>query len=198
MKFLAITCFSIAALQLAAVLKSSWQEPDDVLYREIAICRSTPDNRVMFTSVSSTTRTNDSSTDKQFLLESVEAVLVKIALGKLASEKASSDSVKHFGWIMYMDHAMTNDKLKLLASEKGIEVSGECKSCAARLSELESLNGKEFDKKFVNLMVDDHRESITRFVTESSEGQDKDLKVWARKELPLLQHHLSAAEALLP
>jgi len=44
-------------------------------------------------------------------------------------------------------------------------------------------------------MVSDHRMDVSEFRRESQRGSDSDVKAWAAKTLPTLEHHLQMAES---
>jgi len=57
-------------------------------------------------------------------------------------------------------------------------------------------DGAAFDTAFKNKMVADHQKVIKLFTQESTGGKDPDLKAFATKTLPTLQHHLEMAKQL--
>ena len=96
---------------------------------------------------------------------------------------------------MVDDHSKANDELKDLASKKNVtlptDVDAKDKATMDRLS---ALNGAAFDKAYMRHMVSDHKKDISEFQKEASSGSDTDVKSWASKTLPTLQHHLQMAE----
>src|SRR5213082_3489499 len=63
-----------------------------------------------------------SAADQNFVKKAAEDGLAEVELGKLATEKASSDEVKKFGQRMVDDHSKANDQLKQLASKLGVNL----------------------------------------------------------------------------
>jgi len=57
------------------------------------------------------------------------------------------------------------------------------------------LSGAEFDRAYMREMLTDHREDVNEFRRESKSGSDPDVKGWAGKTLPPLEHHLQMAES---
>jgi len=55
-------------------------------------------------------------------------------------------------------------------------------------------NGKDFDKAYINMMVDDHKKVISSFEDESKKGSDADIRAFADSTLHTLRHHLQEAE----
>ena len=60
--------------------------------------------------------------------------------------------------------------------------------------DLAAKKGADFDKAYINAMIDDHQEDIDEFKKESTDGKDADLKTWATNKLPTLQGHLDMAK----
>jgi predicted outer membrane protein len=58
--------------------------------------------------------------DRKFVMETAHGGMAEVMLGRMASERASSDEVKRFGQRMVDDHTKTNQELMQLASTKGI------------------------------------------------------------------------------
>jgi putative membrane protein len=140
-----------------------------------------------------------STGDRQFIKTAAEGGLAEVELGKLASEKGSSDEVKQFGQRMVTDHTKANDELKQLASSKGVDVPKDlnAKHKATR-ERLAKLSGAEFDKAYMKDMVQDHQKDVSEFRAESNKAKDSDLKSFASKTLPTLEEHLNQAKSIAP
>jgi putative membrane protein len=133
--------------------------------------------------------------DADFAVEAASGGMMEVELGKIAEANAASAQVKEFGQHMVSDHSKGNDELKATAQTKGITlpaVPDEKKQ--KKIDDLKQKKGADFDKAYIDMMVDDHKEDIDLFQKESDKGNDPDLKTWAGGKLPLLQHHLQMAE----
>jgi putative membrane protein len=64
------------------------------------------------------------------------------------------------------------------------------------MDKLNGLSGADFDKAYVEAMVDDHEEDVELFKDESADGKDADVKAWAAKVLPTLQKHLDMIKGI--
>jgi|HubBroStandDraft_5_1064220.scaffolds.fasta_scaffold204410_2 putative membrane protein len=140
-----------------------------------------------------------SASDEKFVREAAEGGMAEIALGELATEKASSDEVKKFGQRMVDDHSRAADELKEIASSKGIRVPDRL-SAKDRMTKyrLSKLSGEQFDRAYMSDMVKDHTEDVADFKLESSSGTDPDVKHFAATTLPTLQDHLRQAKEIAP
>jgi putative membrane protein len=134
--------------------------------------------------------------DSAFVMKAAQGGLAEVKLGQLATQKASSQDVKSFGQQMVDDHSKANDELKQLASAKGVTIPADLDpKHQATHDRLSKLSGAEFDRAYMQQMVNDHRETVNDFRRESKSGSDSDVKAWAAKTLPTLEHHLQMAES---
>jgi putative membrane protein len=136
------------------------------------------------------------SGEERFMKEAASGGLMEVELGKIAAEKGSHQRVKEFGKRMQADHSKANAQLKKIASSKGVELptepSGEHKSTMDKLTKL---SGAEFDREYMEAMVDDHKEDIEKFQTQADKGKDPELKKFASETLPILKKHLELAQS---
>jgi putative membrane protein len=133
--------------------------------------------------------------DAVFVKKMLEGGMAEVELGKLATQKAASDSVKQFGQRMVDDHTKAGDELKKIAQDMNITppaaVAAKDKAEHDRLSKL---SGEAFDRAYMRLMVEDHRKVANEVRIESRSGKDPDVKAWAAKTLPTIEEHLKQAE----
>jgi putative membrane protein len=135
------------------------------------------------------------SGDRTFMTQALRDNMAEVELGKLASEKASNDSVKQFGKRMVDDHGKAVDELKTLAADKGVTAPTDLDATHKKLHDrLSKLSGAEFDRVYVDEMVKDHRKDVKAFQQEADKAKDPDLKSWASKTLPTLQDHMKTVE----
>jgi putative membrane protein len=137
-----------------------------------------------------------SSADTGFVKEAAMGGMAEVELGRLALQKASSNDVKQFAQRMVDDHSKANDQLKPIAQQKNITVptqlTGKHKAEYDRLSKL---SGAEFDRAYMQLMLQDHRKDVSDFRKESTSGKDQDVKQFATQTLPTLEDHLKMAQS---
>ncbi|SDG32062.1 DUF4142 domain-containing protein [Dyella sp. 333MFSha] len=135
--------------------------------------------------------------DAAFVKKASAAGLAEVTLGKLGAEKGASSDVKTFGQTMVDDHTKAGDELKTIAAAKSIPVStAPMPADATAAASIGKKDGAAFDTAFKTKMVADHEKVIKLFTTESSTGKDPELKAFATKTLPTLQHHLEMAKQL--
>jgi putative membrane protein len=136
-----------------------------------------------------------SSPDGMFVLDVAKDGMAEVELGKLASEKATSDDVKKFAQRMVTDHGKANDELKTLAQNKSITLPSDLDPKAkATHDRLAKLSGPAFERAYVQEMVAGHRKAVAAFKKESTSGQDPEVKAWATKTLPTIEEHFKMAQ----
>jgi putative membrane protein len=137
--------------------------------------------------------------DRGFVQKAAEGGLAEVELGKLASEKASSDEVKKFGQRMVADHSKANDQLKQVASRVGVTLPDKLNpKDQATKDRLSKLSGEPFDAAYMRDMVKDHTKDLAEFRHESQSAKNDDVKNFAAQTLPTLQDHLQRAKSIAP
>jgi putative membrane protein len=135
--------------------------------------------------------------DRKFVTNAAEAGAAEVAMGKLASDRASSTDVKSFAARMVTDHQKAGDQLKSIASAKGVTPPDRLsKKDQSELDKLGRLKGVAFDKEYVKVQLAAHKDAIALFGSESKSGKDTDLKQFASTTLPTLQDHLQMVQQL--
>lgn len=135
--------------------------------------------------------------DAKFVEAASASGLAEVALGKLGVQQGQSQEVKTFSQQMVDDHTKANDELKTIAGGKSIPVSTLPMADDAKAATMiANKQGAAFDAAFKKKMVADHEKAVKLFSKESTSGKDPDLKAFATKTLPTLQHHLEMARQL--
>lgn len=137
------------------------------------------------------------ATDSTFVMEAASGGMMEVEAGNLAQQKASSQRVKDFAAMMIRDHSKANDELKSMASSRNLMLPDSMmKKHKAHLNAMQRMNGKAFDKHYMDMMVNAHKEDVTKFEKASTSAGDADLKAWAAKTLPVLLMHRDSAQAI--
>lgn len=133
--------------------------------------------------------------DVHFAAEATSGGMMEVQLGTLARGSANK-TVRDFGEIMVNDHTKANKVLKTIAAGKGITLPDSMSFDDQRMvSAIATKKGAEFDKAYISMMVKDHHEDIDHFKKEAQQGADEALKTFASNTLPVLEKHLTAAQA---
>lgn len=143
-----------------------------------------------------TIATTVSKTDAEFVVNTANANMTEVQLGQLAQQKGMAKDVKDYGAMMEKDHTAAGEALKTLAASKNITLPAAISpEMQKNVDALLKLSGKDFDKAYINLMIDDHTMVIGNFEAESKNGTDADIRAFADKTLSTLRLHLAKAEA---
>ncbi|GAB3915105.1 DUF4142 domain-containing protein [Larkinella knui] len=135
--------------------------------------------------------------DSEFAVKAASGGMMEVELGKLAQQKAQNQKVKDFGAMMVTDHSKANEEFKTIAASKNMTIPATLSDEHQKhVDDLSKLSGAEFDKEYVKLMVDDHKEDIDLFKDASFNAKDPDIKAFAGKTLPTLQKHHDAIKAI--
>jgi putative membrane protein len=137
-------------------------------------------------------------TTADFVKEVAISDMFEIASNKLAEEKGNG-AEKTFAAMMVTDHTKTSTELKGLVKSGTVkaEVPGELDSAhQSKLDKLKGLSGKDFSSSFDSYQVDAHKDAVNLFERYAKGGDSAELKDWAGKTLPTLQHHLEMAQGL--
>ena len=136
-----------------------------------------------------------SEKDRAFLTKAAQANMAEVQTGKLAQEKSQNGEIKQFGQKMVEDHGKTLKQLQALAKKKGETLpSSTDEAHQAQATALSRASGKEFDLMYVkDAGVADHKIAQQLF-EDGTKSKDADIKAFAKKVLPDIQHHLQMAE----
>jgi putative membrane protein len=157
----------------------------------------TEDQRQQKEMAKSDAKSDKPMSDKEFLETAAQGGMTEVELGKLASEKGSSADVKEFGAGMVTDHSKNNADLKSLAEKKGVTVPDKLDAKhQAMVDKFQHLSGAAFDKAYVHAMVRDHEKTADCMRTESTSGQDPDVKAFAGDTLKTVEMHLSHIKSI--
>jgi putative membrane protein len=165
-----------------------------ILAPAIAVCllQACSGNKTASTSDSSAVKTDSSTVttiktdsaavlpDTTFATKTAVGGMAEVALGKMAAAKGAAKSVKDFGNMMVMDHGKANAELMSIAKAKNIVLpAGLDAEHQAKGDSLSKLSGKDFDKGYVDAMVDGHKKTLALMQSEAANGKDAELKAFA-------------------
>jgi putative membrane protein len=136
--------------------------------------------------------------DAQFATHVAQANMAEVALGKLAQEKAQRDDVKNFAQKMVDEHTKAEQDLEGVASKNDLtlpqDMSAQQKTQQDRLSKLD---GPQFDRAYMRMMVMDHTRVGNALQHESRKvSANRDLKDYATRMYPGVSDHLTMAKTI--
>ena len=138
--------------------------------------------------------TTDSPED--FMREAAHGGNAEVELGKLATANAQNAEVKSYGQMVVSDHGKANAELKTLAAKKNVTLPTDLGPHASTVEDLKGLKGAEFDREYVDAMVEDHEKDVAAFQRQADNSSDPDVKAFAAKTLPVLKTHLERIKGI--
>jgi putative membrane protein len=142
-----------------------------------------------------TNESNVDSDDAAFMKKAALGGMMEVDLGKVA-QKSANPEVKAFATQMVTDHTKANKELKALAMKSEILLPTEYYADQdEHIKKMKALSGPEFDKHYIDMMVNDHTETVKLFRA-ATETRSKDLKKFATQTLPVLEGHYAKAKAI--
>jgi len=132
----------------------------------------------------------------QFIIESVDARLMDLEEGKVVIQRSTSKNLKEYGDLMMKDQSRMLEELKIIADRKQVKLPSDLSQEKAEgLADLKKEHGTSFDKKFVKMMILDHKRDVKKF-EKATKSDDADIKLFATKYLPVVQSHLDKIRTL--
>src|ERR1700680_1971667 len=123
--------------------------------------------------------------------------MMEVELGQIAKQKAVSQRVKDFGAMMVQDHTAANDDLKSRVSSLDVALPSMVNEDDQKeMDKLGKKQGKDFDKAYMSMMLDDHKKDVAEFRKAADKCTEPSLKDFASKTLPVLEKHLDSAKAI--
>lgn len=165
-----------------------------------------------------------SRSDRNFVTDMLAGGNREIELSKVAERKAASPQVKRFAQMMVEQHTKAGDQLKQIAASYNIQpdTSKDEDKYKDDMDKLSKLQGSDFDREYMSMMIDDHKDAVDSLNDRTKENNnatvgtsgtsaekntnvqpekannhvDASLNQWAADTLPTVQHHLDDAKQI--
>ncbi|MCD0486914.1 DUF4142 domain-containing protein [Pedobacter sp. MC2016-14] len=121
--------------------------------------------------------------------------MMEVQSGQYALKTTKNADVKAFAQQMVTDHTKANAELKALATDLKIILPDEYPADQKKhLDMMMTMKGSEFDKHYMDMMLNDHVKTLDLFKAAQNNKNEK-IKNFAKKTLPVLEkHHAKAKE----
>ena len=127
----------------------------------------------------------------RFLVRAANSGMAEVKMAELASERATRADIKDVAKTIINDHQNANSQVKSLAGQRGIALPDSASdSKRRRYDDLSDERGADFDKQYVNRMIDDHEDDIDMFEDAIEDVRDPEVRNFAQNTLPRLRNHL--------
>jgi putative membrane protein len=117
--------------------------------------------------------------------------MAEVKASQLATDRSTRTAVKQIANTMIEDHQKANDRVKELARMRNIALPDSLsESKKRRYDDLVEEKNSDFDRSYVNRMIDDHEDAIDLFEDAVDDVRDADVREFAQNTLPKLRNHL--------
>jgi putative membrane protein len=133
----------------------------------------------------------------KFLVKSYEAGMYEIQLSQLASTEALSPDVKKIAAELVTAHTAINTKINAIAASANFVLPAAIDASHQKdLQDIGKLTGADFDKKYINTIVDGHERAVSDYKDAYKNLGPGDTKTFAAETLPKIEDHLAMAKSV--
>lgn len=120
----------------------------------------------------------------------------EVQAGKIAQKNGQSEAVREYGAMLVKDHTAADKKVAELATKQNIDLRAATPAPGA--NDMGTMaSGPDFDKKFAQEMLDDHRKDLAAVTEARNATGDPQLKKLLGDMIPTLEKHEAAAEKII-
>jgi len=127
--------------------------------------------------------------DGDFVAKAAQAGHEEVADARQAIEDSNRPDVKRVAAMLRRDHTMADRKLARIAKRDGLALPPPGSTPNTTVASYS-------DSDYISSQIKAHQDAIALFQNESQNGQNPQLKAFARRTLPKLEHHLHALQKL--
>lgn len=115
--------------------------------------------------------------DSSFLDEAAQGGMMMVQLGEVAEKKPNNKDVQGFAKMMINDHSKINVELKDLVQKNNINLSVSLSNNKQdKINDHEKLSGRKFDKQYVDMIAEDHKNDVAKFKDESQNASSPEVR----------------------
>jgi len=139
----------------------------------------------------------DVKADKKFIHEVAADNMLELQMAQLADRKSASSTVKQFAERVASDHERMQNDWVSMASSNGYNFKpGIGKNHRAKLTKLEKLSGREFDRAYITTVVQDHKDYINYFEKEGRAARSSQVRQLVERDVATLRSHFTQAKRI--
>ena len=131
----------------------------------------------------------------KFLVKSYEAGMYEIQLSQMAATNGLDADVKSLAAALVPAHTAINSRISAIAASANFVLPAAIDADHQKdLQDMGKLTGADFDKKYINAIVDGHKNAVDAYKDAYKNLGDGDTKIFAAETLPKIQDHLAMAK----
>lgn len=132
----------------------------------------------------------------EFLVKATDARMMDSEEGKMAIKRGTKTDIRSYGELMVKDQAKMLSKIRQLAKKRNVSLPENISNKkAGGREDLSEETGKDFDQKFIKMMIIDHKRDIRQF-SDATEFADPEISAFAKEYLPVIKSHLEKIEKI--
>lgn len=137
----------------------------------------------------------DVNADGKLIRDVITDELLSVRLSQIAEQRAVNPSVRQFAQRTVSDHSRLQSEWTSMAASNGMSVNPQLDNTdGAKVAQLTRLSGPEFDRTYMNLMIQGHQDVVNHLQNEGQYAQSAPVRARIANDLPILQQHLSLAQ----
>jgi putative membrane protein len=131
----------------------------------------------------------------KFLVKNYESGMYEVQLSQMAATNALDTDVKNFAASLVTAHTAINAEIRAIAASANFALPVAVNADHQKeLQDMQKITGADFDKKYINTIVDGHEKSVTSYKDAYKNLSPGDTKTFAAETLPKIEDHLAMAK----
>jgi putative membrane protein len=132
-----------------------------------------------------------SDQDRSFLISAHQVNLAEIAAGRLGQERGQASVVRSIGALLVKDHTQLDTELRAKARKLRVSLPAQpTPEQRAEYARLAAMSGAEFDRAWVEAMIQGHRAALAACAQQLRSGSAPEAKQVAASATPVIRGHL--------
>jgi putative membrane protein len=143
-------------------------------------------------------QTKPSAEAEKFANAVASATAFEIQSSQLAQQNAKSADLKAFADQMISDHTKAAEEFKAALAQSNIPAPKDSMGVKdlANYERLHLTTANSFDGAYARAQLSSHKDAVALFKSYAANGKTPQLKTFAAKTLPTLQHHLQMIQSI--
>jgi putative membrane protein len=134
------------------------------------------------------------ATEIEFMRTAASSNLAEVDMARLAQVKTTNDDVKDYAAMLENDHQDALEDLSAMMQENQVpDVDATDKT---HLDSLNAVATPEFDRHYVDLMVEKHTEALAKYRAQLDVTTYSELHDYVENMIPKIENHLAEAQEL--
>jgi putative membrane protein len=136
-------------------------------------------------------------TTQDFVNQAWNISTFEIQAARAAEPKVKDKAFRDYSMMVERDHTKMNDDLTSIANKLSLTLPKSLDTQDQRkLDQLTAGREQDLEKLFRTQQIDGHKQAIKLFQSYAANGDNAELRNWAKNEVATLERHLDRAEAL--